>query len=125
MRCNDAWWYQITHTNLPSRKERRLIFTAVLNSARSNSVGKIRRRRAQEAKERSCGQIPSADCNKCMDNAVPKAIAEVMVCGVAALAGGALSGGAASVLAATGFLACDAVVYTSYEGELIGCRSYN
>ncbi|KAF6812832.1 hypothetical protein CMUS01_12975 [Colletotrichum musicola] len=97
---------------------------SILNSARSSSVGKIRRRRMQEAQERKCVKEPATECNKCMDTLVSTAIFEVMECGIAALGVGAVSGGAVAALAAMGFLACDGIVYSSYEKGLIECRAF-
>ncbi|KAF9870939.1 hypothetical protein CkaCkLH20_11611 [Colletotrichum karsti] len=96
-----------------------VVAEGMLNSARSGSVGKIRRRRLQEAQERKCVKFPSTDCEKCMDTLVSTAIFEVMGCGVAALGVGAVGGGATAALAAMGFLACDGVAYSSYEKGLI------
>lgn len=96
---------------------------SILNSARSSSVGKIRRRRLQEAQERQCTKQPATDCNKCMDTQVSSAIFEVMECGIAALGVGALSGGTAAVLSAMGFLVCDGIVYSAYERGLLECRA--
>ncbi|WYZ44459.1 hypothetical protein EsH8_VII_000895 [Colletotrichum jinshuiense] len=96
----------------------------MLNSARSSSVGKIRRRRVQEAQERRCVKQPATDCNKCMDTLVSGAIFKVMECGVAAAGVAAIGGGTTAALAAMGFLACDGVVYSDYEKGLIECRAF-
>ncbi|KAL0936061.1 uncharacterized protein CTRU02_208276 [Colletotrichum truncatum] len=98
--------------------------TSILNSARSSAVGNIRGRRLTEARERRCEKNPPTECNKCMDALVQTAIFQVMECGVAALGVGALTGGVAAALAAMGFLACDGVVYGSYEKGLVECRAF-
>ncbi|KAF4785740.1 hypothetical protein CPAR01_11969 [Colletotrichum paranaense] len=97
---------------------------SILNSARSGSVGNIRRRRLREAQERQCVKQPATECNKCMDTLVGSAIFEVMECGIAALGVGAIGGGTTAALAAMGFLACDGAVYNSYEKGLIECRAF-
>ncbi|KAF6818673.1 hypothetical protein CPLU01_13250 [Colletotrichum plurivorum] len=97
---------------------------SILNSARSSSVGNIRRRRMQEAQERKCVKEPATECNKCMDTLVSTAIFEVMECGIAALGVGAIGGGATAALAAMGFLACDGAVYSNYEKGLVECRAF-
>ncbi|WYZ34268.1 hypothetical protein EsH8_I_000544 [Colletotrichum jinshuiense] len=95
-----------------------------LNSARSSSVGKIRRRRLQEAQERKCVKQPATECNKCMDAIVQSALFRVMECGVAALGVGAIGGGTTAMLAAMGFLVCDGAVYSDYEKGLVECRAF-
>ncbi|KAF6806040.1 hypothetical protein CSOJ01_09106 [Colletotrichum sojae] len=97
---------------------------SILNSARSSSVGNIRRRRMQEAQERKCVKEPATECNKCMDTLVSSAIFEVMECGIATLGVAAVSGGTVAALAAMGFLVCDGRVYSSYEKGLIECRAF-
>ncbi|KAI6712728.1 hypothetical protein JHW43_004768 [Diplocarpon mali] len=95
-----------------------------LTVARSESVGKVRGRRLTEASERKCEKTPTTNCDRCMDDLVILAVSEVMGCGVAALGVGVVSGGAGAVLAATGFLACDAAAYANYDKGILECRSY-
>ncbi|KAH7409593.1 hypothetical protein BKA64DRAFT_705358 [Cadophora sp. MPI-SDFR-AT-0126] len=94
----------------------------ILDQARSSGVGRVRARRLTEAQERRCTKQPATECNACMDRAVSTTILEVMGCGVAVLAAGALSGGTAAILGATGFLICDGIAYNAYENQLMTCR---
>jgi hypothetical protein len=95
----------------------------ILDGARSSGVGRVRARRLTEARERQCVKEPATECNACMDRAVTTTILAVLGCGTTVIAAGALTGGAAAILGATGFLICDGLAYEAYENQLMTCRA--
>ncbi|KAG8167202.1 hypothetical protein KVR01_002891 [Diaporthe batatas] len=65
----------------------------------------------------------SVSCSQCQTGAVTTAVADIALCGVAALATEVLTAGAATILEVTGFVACEARVIGELNKGEAECAS--
>ncbi|KAL6411786.1 hypothetical protein AUP68_04164 [Ilyonectria robusta] len=86
----------------------------VLADARAASIAEIEKGGGEGRQLFECGQL----CSQCRTGAITTAVAEIALCGTAALAVEVFTLGAATILEVAGFVACEAaVVGTLNESE--------
>lgn len=94
---------------------------AILRDARNGAIEAIE---AGGGNGRKLGSTTcTAACSQCQTGAVTVAVADIAVCGTAALAAEVLTAGATTILEITGFLACETRVIGELNKSEAECQS--
>ncbi|KAK7415233.1 hypothetical protein QQZ08_012407 [Neonectria magnoliae] len=91
---------------------------AVLADARAKSIATIRNGGGEGRRLFECGQL----CSQCRTGAVTAAVAEIALCGTAALAVEVFTLGTATILEVAGFIACEAAAIGTLNEAEANCQ---